>query len=97
MTPRVADMTTSEILRRVRGALEDPRYNWRTVGGIERETGLTREAVVVSILALIDAEVALRSELKAPDGAELFTTYAHQSRITALEEGTVGAGSVSIN
>jgi hypothetical protein len=59
-------------------ALEDPRYGWRTVDGVARQTGLTRKEV----LAVMDASAdrVLRSRSTTPDGAPLYTTREHYQR-----------------
>jgi hypothetical protein len=44
-------------------ALEDSRYQWRTVNGVIRNTKLTRDEVLHGLNKLIDADVAATSQL----------------------------------
>ena len=68
--------------RAVMEALEDPRYRWRTVGGIARQTGLTSREVLAVLEASRDR--VLRARAVAPDGAPLFTTREHYQRRAGL-------------
>ena len=59
-------------------ALEDPRYLWRTVDGVARQTGLTPKEVLAALEANPDR--VLRARATAPDGASLYTTREHYQR-----------------
>jgi len=64
--------------RAVMEALEDPRYLWRTVDGVARQTGLTPKEVLAALEA--SADRVLRAGAVTPDGAPLYTTREHYQR-----------------
>ena len=70
-------------------ALEDPRYLWRTVGGIARQTGLTPGEVVAALEG--SADRVMRARATAPDGAPLYTTREHYRRRAGLGSRLLGA------
>jgi len=63
---------------RVIKALENPKYDWRTIEGISRETGLGQDNVVQIMAVLSDRVI----ESSVPDkrGRRLFTTREHYYR-----------------
>ena len=56
-------------------ALEDPRYEWRTVEGIAEQTGIP-SLKVLKILKSLKEDV-LRSSIPDESGRDLFTTRKH--------------------
>ncbi len=74
----------SEEWEKVRRALENPRYKWRTVEGIARETGHDFITVVSSLTA--HADQILKSSIPAKDGRDLFTTREHYRAKSTLWE-----------
>jgi hypothetical protein len=76
-------------IRAVMEALEDPRYRWRTVAGIARQTGLTPKEVLAALDAGSDRVV--RARATAPDGAPLFTTREHYQRNAGFGPRLLGA------
>ena len=50
----------SEALEATRKALNNPRYTWRTVAGICKETGLPPETVIEAFGALPDLVTSVR-------------------------------------
>lgn len=59
----------------VRSALENPKYKWRTVEGISKETNLDAVAVVGSLSA--NASAVVKSTIRDKDGRDLFSTKEH--------------------
>lgn len=57
------------------GALENPKYKWRTIKGISREVGIDPLNVHVVIEEL--GERVVKSNLVSLNGDELFTTRGH--------------------
>ena len=60
---------------RVLAALANPRYSWRTVDGVGRETGLDS----VQVLRIIEGmpDLVMRSRIPDAQGRALYTTRAH--------------------
>lgn len=58
-------------------ALEDSRWDWRTVDGVSRDTGLS-PAEVIEILESSTDEV-IRSRIGDRQGRTLYTTRRHYS------------------
>ena len=71
-------------LEAIFAALEDSRYEWRTVNGVATDTKLTREEVLEGLIKLIDANVVIRSEVPSAKGDELFTTRDHYRRFSSI-------------
>ena len=65
-------------------ALEDPRWEWRTVDGIARETGVA-EAQVLQILESSPDEV-IRSRTSDAQGRALYTSRRHYTQKQSLFE-----------
>lgn len=59
-------------------ALEDPRFLWRTLDGLARQTGLAREEVLAVLERRPDR--VLRARATTADGAALYTTREHYLR-----------------
>src|SRR6266545_2122071 len=61
-------------------ALENPRYDWRTMDGIERETGLNTDQVVGILKSpAVNSRLAIGGE-GDDQGRTLFTTKGHYNR-----------------
>jgi DNA-binding transcriptional regulator GbsR (MarR family) len=73
-------------IERVVAALEDARYEWRTVKGVVDQTGLSREEVLEALIKLIDEEVVIRSTVPSERGEDLYTTREHYKRFTSLSK-----------
>jgi len=67
--------TIDEPIDRVRGALQNPKYMWRTLRGIAQETGLPLASVRDAIRAL--GGDIIKSEMPSVTGEELYTTVPH--------------------
>ena len=63
------------IMRRVIDALEDPRYDWRTVEGVAEQTGIAPIKVREILMGLEDEIV--RSSIPDESGRTLYTTRKH--------------------
>ena len=53
-------------------ALENPKYEWRTIDGIVKETGLSEDEVI-KIIKKFDGLI-IKSSIPSIDGKSLFTT-----------------------
>ena len=73
---------------RVINALENPNYKWRTIPGIERETGIDQQTIA-SIIGISDKVV--KSSRQSIDGQELFTTRSRFNAIASSGEKLIGA------
>jgi hypothetical protein len=59
-------------------ALENPKYNWRTVDGIAQETGINANQVAL-ILAFLPNKIDMVQSTDR-NGRRLFTTRQHYNR-----------------
>jgi len=59
----------------IAGTLANPKYKWRTIDGIVKETGLDHVTVVSSMSAHED--LIIKSSIPSGDGKDLFTTREH--------------------
>jgi hypothetical protein len=71
-----------DLRKKILGALEDPRYEWRTVDGAAEETG-TQAAQVREILKDLKEEI-VRSSIPDESGRELYTTRRHYRQTHGL-------------
>lgn len=62
----------SDEWEKIREALENPQYKWRTIEGIARDTGY-EVSTVLDCLATHE-DLVLRSSVPTKEGHELFTT-----------------------
>jgi hypothetical protein len=69
-------------MRRVIDALEDPRYDWRTVESVAEQTGLS-PSEVREILKESEHEV-VRSSVPDESGRSLYTTRRHYRQTNGL-------------
>jgi len=60
---------------RVIAALEDPRFDWRTIDGVATQTGLS-PSQVLQVLQGADEEI-VRSSVPDEKGRTLYTTRKH--------------------
>ncbi len=70
-------------------ALENPKYKWRTVSGVTKESGLPAD-VVVTVLTT-NTETFVRSSTPAKTGEPLFTTRKHYLQTATSAEKFLGA------
>ena len=77
------------ILSKVVAALENPKYKWRTIRGIAKETGLAADAVVDVLTGAADNVV--RSSVPSKDGDALFTTRARFRQSASVAQKLRGA------
>lgn len=68
-------------------ALEDDRYDWRTVGGIAREIGATNQEIISVLNSMSDQIVRATAE----DGKSLFTTRKHYEKTHGLGDKLLSA------
>jgi hypothetical protein len=84
-----------DVLKKVIAALENPKYKWRTIGGIAKETRLTADAVVNVLTSA--AETIVRSSVPSKDGDALFTTRARFRQSASVAERLRGAFTNRLN
>ena len=82
-------MANREITEKVIRALEDDKYQWRTVRGVASSTGLAEEEV----LAVIEEneDLIVRSSVPSKSGEALFTTRKHSKGRGAVFGKILGA------
>ena len=68
-------------------ALEDDRYDWRTIGGIARELGIT-EAEVLEVFRSMPDDIL---HAKTEDGRSVFTTRNHYEKTHSLGDKILSA------
>ncbi len=64
------ESVTSQILR----ALENPKYVWRTISGLEKETQLPTEQIVTTLTTLPEDILVIG---RGSGGKKLYTTREH--------------------
>jgi hypothetical protein len=69
-------------MRRVIDALEDPRYDWRTVEGVAEQTGV-HPSTVRAILKGSEDKI-VRSSVPDESGRSLYTTRRHYRQTNGL-------------
>jgi hypothetical protein len=75
----------------VLGALNNPRYEWRTVPGIARETNLKVEEVMAILARLGNANRVAKSKATTPEGLELFALREKIREKGSITERLLGA------
>lgn len=71
----------------VERALEDERYDWRTIKGLARSTG-AREDEIVSVLNSLSDQLVRTQDA---DGRSLFTTREHYQKTHGLGDKLLSA------
>ncbi len=69
-------------MQRVIDALEDPRFDWRTVEGVAEQTGVD-PSMVRAILKESEHEI-VRSSVPDESGRSLYTTRRHYRQTSGL-------------
>jgi len=69
-------------------ALENPKYKWRTIGGISRESGVAPDAVFDFLKG---SEIVVRSSVPSKTGDALFTTRARFRKSASVTNKLWGA------
>ena len=72
--PYTLDKKGQEVVR----ALENPKYDWRTIGGISEETGIEPSQVSLILKALPNVVDVVQTTDKS--GKPLFTTRNHYNK-----------------
>ena len=75
MTQLNGDKSSEAARQLVTAALEDPRYDWRTIDGIAEETGISN----AQIMAIVNeaGNAIVRSSIPDEQGRSLYTTRKH--------------------
>ena len=68
----------------IKNALENPKYKWRTLNGVAKETGLDPNTIKDTIN--LKQYTIVASAAPAPDGSELFTTRDHYREKSTIWE-----------
>ena len=75
----------------IKSALEEPRYNWRTIEGIARETHVPRAEIMRALMELSQEGILVRSSKIDKTGHVLFTTRENYSKNHNLIERILSA------
>lgn len=70
-------------------ALETPKYRWRTIDGVVRDSGAPKDAVVAFITE--NKDLVLQSSVPSTSGEPLFTTRKHLLETASTSEKFLGA------
>jgi hypothetical protein len=81
--------TRDENVQLVLKALENPKYKWRTIGGVSQETGLSADQVLEVLGSPSDKIV--KSSIPSPEGKSLFTTREHFRKSASTFEKVLSA------
>lgn len=65
-------------------ALENPKYKWRTIGGISKETALTPDVIKNELQKHPD--LIIKSSIQSINGEDLYTTRAHYRKNSSIVE-----------
>lgn len=68
-------------------ALEDDRYDWRTIGGIASDLGVAKAEVVSILQSMPDDIITTKTE----DGRNVFTTRRHYEKTHGLGDKILSA------
>lgn len=79
----------SQVVQSIFSALDDPRWEWRTVAGISSDTGLSPEEVRRVLNEQRDQ--ILKSEVPSTKGEDLFTTVARWDRRASIASKILGS------
>ena len=85
----MSDPVTAKAIPAVLAALAKPEFKWRTIGGIAKETGLSRD-VVLQVINVV-ADKIIKSSVPSSDGQELYTTREHFREKGSVGERLLGA------
>ena len=80
--------------KKIIAALENPKYDWRTVEGICQETGISSEAVLEWIKRMED--IVVQSSIPDKKGQNLYTTRKHFARLSNIVSRSLSAATGSI-
>lgn len=70
-------------------ALENPRYQWRTISGVAKETGVSQETILEIISQNRDRIV--QSSIPSAKGEDLYTTRKHYREFASPAQKILGA------
>jgi hypothetical protein len=76
LQPHPVPLSKEQQVEAVKGALEAPDYNWRTIDGIARDTGLAPETIGDILLKDL-SRVVIRLSVPDEKGRALYTTREH--------------------
>lgn len=82
-----AGIGAEQLRSAVIAALEDERFDWRTIGGLAKELGIT-EAEIIALLTSMPEQVVRAS---SPDGQSLYTTRNHYEKTHGLGDKVLSA------
>lgn len=70
-------------------SLENPKYQWRTISGISKETGLSQD-IIIEVISQ-NGDLVVKSSVPSKDGQELYTTRSHFRTSTPVLKKMIGA------
>lgn len=85
----MGDEVDPDVLKKVIAALENPKYKWRTIGGVAKEAGVGADIVLSVVTSAADTVV--RSRVPSQAGHALFTTRARFRQSASVAERLHGA------
>jgi hypothetical protein len=71
----MSEPVSASAVAAVLAALAKPEFMWRTIGGVAKDTGLSRDAVL-QVIAM-EADKIIKSSVPSNEGQELYTTREH--------------------
>jgi hypothetical protein len=84
------DLSPDAMAAAVAAALENPKFRWRTIGGIAKETGIDPADVGATLAKEVGATV-LVAPVPSKDGEKLYSTRKRVLETASLGEKLVGA------
>jgi hypothetical protein len=90
MSSETDDMSPDAISAAVLSALENPKFRWRTIGGIAQETGIDAAEVTATIAKEVGNSIVL-APAPSKEGEKLFSTRHRFLETASLSEKLVGA------
>ena len=90
MAPLDSSILSAEDRRKIKHALEDDRYVWRTIEGIVKDTGLS-EVTVENAVLWDDRMDVISASYPDDKGRALYTTREHYQKKRSLGWRVVGA------
>lgn len=80
---------SEDVVAKVLTALGDPKFRWRTLSGVARDSGQDVETVTQVIAHAADQ--VIRSSVPSSDGKDLYTTRENFRSTAPLAERLLGA------
>lgn len=85
----MTEPVSEDVVASVLGALGNPKFRWRTLAGVARDSGQDLETVT-QVIAQVSDQV-IRSSVPSSDGKDLYTTRENFRSTAPLTERLLGA------